>query len=220
MSMKLITEVVEDNIEFVTEAKTGGGKSYFIEGIFMQQEVKNRNGRKYPSGILEAEVERYNNAYVKQNRAYGELGHPAGPTINLERSSHLIKSITQEGNNFIGKAKIMDTPMGKIVQNLMDEGAKLGVSSRGLGSLKNVGGVNEVQSDFMLATAADIVADPSAPDAFVQGIMEGVDWIQSNGAWVPQFIDQAQATIRKASKSQLEEAKLNAFKAYIRNLNG
>jgi len=218
--MKLITEVVEDNIEFVTEAKTGGGKSYFIEGIFMQQEVKNRNGRKYPSGILEAEVERYNNAYVKQNRAYGELGHPAGPTINLERSSHLIKSITQEGNNFIGKAKIMDTPMGKIVQNLMDEGAKLGVSSRGLGSLKNVGGVNEVQSDFMLATAADIVADPSAPDAFVQGIMEGVDWIQSNGAWVPQFIDQAQATIRKASKSQLEEAKLNAFKAYIRNLNG
>lgn len=218
--MKLITEVLEDNIEYVTEANENGGKSYYIEGVFMQAEVKNRNGRKYPSAILEAEVDRYNKAYVQQNRAYGELGHPAGPTINLERSSHLIKSITKEGNNFIGKAKIMDTPMGKIVKNLMDEGAKLGVSSRGLGTLKNVGGINEVQSDFMLATAADIVADPSAPDAFVEGIMEGVDWLQVNGTWVPQFIEQSQSNIKKASKGDLQEAKLNAFRAYLYKLNG
>ena len=171
--MKLITEMIETEVDFITEAKEDGGKNYFIEGVFMQGNIKNRNGRMYPMKTLLKEVNRYNKEYVEQNRAYGELGHPQGPTINLERVSHMIKDLHPEGDNIMGRAKIMtETPMGKIVKNLMDEGAKLGVSSRGMGSLKSSSGVNMVQSDFQLATAADIVADPSPPEAFVQGIIE------------------------------------------------
>jgi len=219
--MKLITEMVESDVEFVTEAKEDGGKNYFIEGIFMQGNVKNRNGRMYPMETLEKEVNRYNKEYVEQNRAYGELGHPQGPTINLERVSHMIKELNRNGDNIMGKAKIMtETPYGKIVKNLMDEGAKLGVSSRGMGTLKkDKKGVNLVQSDFQLATAADIVADPSAPNAFVEGVMEGVDWIQDiNGNWVSQYIEETQKEIRKVSKTELEEAKVNAFLKFLKQL--
>jgi len=219
--MKLITEMVESDVEFVTEAKEDGGKNYFIEGIFMQGNVKNRNGRMYPMETLEKEVNRYNKEYVEQNRAYGELGHPQGPTINLERVSHMIKELNRDGDNIIGKAKIMtETPYGKIVKNLMDEGARLGVSSRGMGTLKkDKKGVNLVQSDFQLATAADIVADPSAPNAFVEGVMEGVDWIQDiNGNWVSQYIEETQKEIRKVSKTELEEAKVNAFLKFLKQL--
>jgi len=219
--MKLITEIYEQDIEFITEAKEDGGKNYFIEGVFMQGNIKNRNGRMYPMETLMNEVKRYNKEYVEQNRAYGELGHPQGPTINLERVSHMIKDLKQDGNNIIGRAKIMtETPMGKIVKNLMDEGAKLGVSSRGMGTLKSSReGVNMVQPDFQLATAADIVADPSAPNAFVEGIMEGVDWIQDvNGNWVSQFIEETQKEIRKVSKAELQEAKYNAFVKFLKQL--
>jgi len=219
--MKLITEIYEQDIEFITEAKEDGGKNYFIEGVFMQGNIKNRNGRMYPMETLMNEVKRYNKEYVEQNRAYGELGHPQGPTINLERVSHMIKGLKQDGNNIIGRAKIMtETPMGKIVKNLMDEGAKLGVSSRGMGTLKSSReGVNMVQPDFQLATAADIVADPSAPNAFVEGIMEGVDWIQDvNGNWVSQFIEETQKEIRKVSKAELQEAKYNAFVKFLKQL--
>jgi hypothetical protein len=217
--MKLITEIHEQDIQFVTEAKEDGGKNYFIEGVFMQGNIKNRNGRVYPMEILMREVARYNKEYVEQNRAYGELGHPQGPTINLERVSHMIKSLKQEGSDVIGRAKIMtETPMGKIVKNLMDEGAKLGVSSRGMGTLRQKNGVNEVQNDFQLATAADIVADPSAPSAFVEGIMEGVDWLQINNTWVPQYIEETQKEIRKVSKAQLQEAKFKAFTKFLKQL--
>jgi|TARA_R110000782_G_scaffold159219_1_gene251346 hypothetical protein len=218
--MKLITEVYDQDIQLVTEAKEGGGKNYFIEGVFMQGDVKNRNGRIYPMGTLMKEVDRYNKEYVKENRAYGELGHPQGPTINLERVSHMIKELYQDGSNVIGKAKIMsETPMGNIVKNLMDEGAKLGVSSRGMGTLRQKNGANEVQSDFQLATAADIVADPSAPNAFVEGVMEGVEWIQNvNGSWVSQYIEETQEEIRNASKSELQEAKFRAFTNFLKQL--
>ena len=211
--MKLITEVYDQDIQFITEAKEDGGKNYFIEGVFMQGDIKNRNGRIYPMEILMKEVDRYNKEYIKQNRAYGELGHPQGPTINLERVSHMIKELYQDGSDVIGRAKIMtETPMGKIVKNLMDEGAKLGVSSRGMGTLRQKNGANEVQNDFQLATAADIVADPSAPNAFVQGIMEGVEWIQNvSGNWVSQYIEETQEEIRSASKKNLQEAKFKAF---------
>ena len=185
----------------------------------MQGNIKNRNGRVYPMETLMREVARYNKEYVEQNRAYGELGHPQGPTINLERVSHIIKSLKQEGSDVIGRAKIMtETPMGKIVKNLMDEGAKLGVSSRGMGTLRQKNGVNEVQNDFQLATAADIVADPSAPSAFVEGIMEGVDWLQINNTWVPQYIEETQKEIRKVSKAQLQEAKFKAFTKFLKQL--
>ena len=170
--MKLITETIED-IEVLTEATTNGGKSYKIRGVFMQADIKNRNGRVYPVQTLAKEVARYNKEYIKENRAFGELGHPDGPTVNLERASHMITSLEPDGKNFIGEAKILSTPMGEIVKKLMSEGAKLGVSSRGMGSLDQKGGANYVKSDFYLATAADIVADPSAPNAFVEGIMEG-----------------------------------------------
>jgi len=218
--MKLITEVYDQDIQLVTEAKEGGGKNYFIEGVFMQGDVKNRNGRIYPMETLMKEVDRYNKEYVKENRAYGELGHPQGPTINLERVSHMIKELYQDGSNVIGKAKIMsETPMGNIVKNLMDEGAKLGVSSRGMGTLRQKNGANEVQSDFQLATAADIVADPSAPNAFVEGVMEGVEWIQNvNGSWVSQYIEETQEEIRNASKSELQEAKFRAFTNFLKQL--
>ena len=182
-TVKLISEAVEE-VEYITEEKENGKKNYKIRGIFMQADVKNRNGRVYPMEVLEKEVTKYNKNFIEQKRAFGELGHPDGPTVNLERVSHMITSLKPDGKNFIGEAKIMDTPMGKIVQNLMDEGAKLGVSSRGMGSLRQKGGANVVSDDFYLATAADIVADPSAPNAFVEGIMEGKEWVWNNGALV------------------------------------
>ena len=218
--MKLITEMIDTDVQFITEAKEDGGKNYFIEGVFMQGEIKNRNGRMYPIGTLLKEVKRYNKEYVEQNRAYGELGHPQGPTINLERVSHMVKELHQDGNNIMGKAKIMiETPMGKIVKNLMDEGAKLGVSSRGMGTLKQgKDGTNIVSSDFQLATAADIVADPSAPDAFVEGVMEGVEWLQVDDRWVPQYIEKTQTKIKKASRNDLQEAKIAAFENFLKQL--
>ena len=179
--MKLISESIED-IEYITEDDAEGKKNYRIRGVFLQAEVKNRNGRIYPMPVLEKEVSRYNKEYVNKNRAFGELGHPDGPTVNLERVSHMITKLHPDGKNFIGEAKIMDTPYGKIVKNLINEGAKLGVSSRGMGSLEPRRGAQVVKDDFYLATAADIVADPSAPNAFVEGIMEGKEWVWQNGA--------------------------------------
>jgi hypothetical protein len=214
--MKLITEVHDQNIEYLTEANEDGKKNYFIEGIFMQGNVKNRNGRMYPMETLEKEVNRYNESYVDKNRAYGELGHPDGPTINLERVSHMIKNLHREGDNIIGKAKIMDTPMGTIVKNLMDEGATIGVSSRGMGSLKQVNGINQVQGDFTLATAADIVADPSAPNAFVEGIMEGVEFYfdTDRKMWMAEQIKNEVNKVKKVT----EEQKVRLFKNFISNL--
>lgn len=216
--MKLFTELTEE-VRYIVEDKGNGKKNYFIEGIFLQGNLKNRNNRMYRTDLLNKEVGRYNDEYVKENRAFGELGHPSGPTINLERVSHMIKSLTREGNNFIGKAKIMDTPYGNIVKNLMDEGAKLGVSSRGMGSLQlNKEGIQEVQDDFYLATAADIVADPSAPDAFVRGIMEGVEWVWDNGLLKASKLDEIKSCIKKAPSRRLEEVKLNAFKNFLNSL--
>ena len=181
--MKLISEQIE-GVEYITEEKENGDKSYKIKGVFMQSEVKNRNGRVYPFEVLDKEVKRYNKEYIEEKRAFGELGHPDGPTVNLERASHMITALYPKGKNFIGEAKILKTPMGEIVKNLMDEGAKLGVSSRGMGSLEQKNGANYVKDDFYLATAADIVADPSAPNAFVEGIMEGKEWVWDNGALI------------------------------------
>ena len=182
-TVKLFTEAV-DEVEYITEAKEGGGKNYKIKGIFLQADIKNRNGRVYPMEILEKEVARYNKKFINENRAYGELGHPEGPTVNLERVSHMVTELYPDGKNFVGEAKIMETPMGKIVKNIMNEGGKLGVSSRGMGSLNQKNGANYVRDDFYLATAADIVADPSAPNAFVEGIMEGKEWGWNNGALI------------------------------------
>ena len=180
-TVKLFSEAVEE-VQYITEAKEGGGKNYKIKGIFLQADIKNRNGRVYPMEVLQKEVSRYNKKFINENRAYGELGHPDGPTVNLERVSHMVTSLTPDGKNFIGEAKVMETPMGKIVKSLMNEGGKLGVSSRGMGSLDQKNGANYVRDDFYLATAADIVADPSAPNAFVEGIMEGKEWVWNNGA--------------------------------------
>lgn len=216
--MKLITEVLESDIEFVTEAKENGGKNVFIEGVFMQANQKNRNGRVYPTEVLAKEVARYNKEYVQKKRAFGELGHPQGPTINLERVSHLITDLKQEGDNFTGKAKIMDSPYGNIVKNFISEGVQLGVSSRGMGSLKEVNGTKQVQNDFYLATAADIVADPSAPNAFVEGIMEGVEWVLGPGGWTEKFVEQAQKEIKTVSKAELEATKLKIFESYLTRL--
>jgi hypothetical protein len=220
--MKLISENWADEINYLVEEdpKTGK-KNMFIEGIMLQTEVKNKNGRIYPKEIMKKEVARYTKEYVDNNRAYGELGHPEGPTINLERTSHLITSLKAAGNNFIGKAKILSTPMGEIVKNLLQDGAKLGVSSRGMGSLKSSnsnGGVQMVQSDFQLATAADIVADPSAPDAFVDGVMEGVEWIWDNGMFKSQKIEEYKHTIARARTHKLQEVKLNVFSDFLKNL--
>ena len=212
--MLLITEV-NDNVKLVTE-EVNGEKQYHIDGIFMQAEQKNRNGRVYPKKTLMKEVQRYNNEYVKTNRAMGELGHPDGPQLNLERVSHLIKELRVDGNDIYGRAKILDTPYGKIVKDLVKEGVKIGVSSRGMGSLKQVNGVNEVQEDFNLA-AVDIVADPSAPDAFVEGIMEGKEWVWENGILTARRIESYKKQIKSASKSNLEEAKLYAFADFLSN---
>ena len=216
--MKLITEVVDENaIEFITE-ENNGQKSHYIKGVFMQAEQKNRNGRIYPKKVLDEQVRKYINNYVVQNRAFGELGHPDGPVVNLERVSHMIKELNEDGNNWVGKAKIMETPYGKIVKNLIDEGAKLGVSSRGMGSLKNVKGTNVVQDDFYLATAADIVADPSAPEAFVEGVMEGKEWVWDNGVIREREIEKIRNELTNAKRKQLEEAKLNLFKSFLSKL--
>ena len=216
--MKLITEHIED-IEYLVEESDTGEKNHFIKGIFMQAEQKNRNGRVYPISTLRKEVKRYGDTYVKNNRAFGELGHPDGPTINLERVSHMITNLEEDGyNNFIGKAKVMNTPNGNIVKNLMKEGAKLGVSSRGMGSLKTLGGSNIVQDDFYLATAADIVADPSAPNAFVEGIMEGKEWVWDNGLLKEQEISDYKKAITFTSQKQLEERKLEVFKDFLSKL--
>jgi hypothetical protein len=212
--MLLITEV-NDNVNLVTE-EVNGEKQYHIDGIFMQAEQKNRNGRVYPKKTLMKEVQRYNNEYVKTNRAMGELGHPDGPQLNLERVSHLIKELRVDGNDIYGRAKILDTPYGKIVKDLVKEGVKIGVSSRGMGSLKQVNGINEVQEDFNLA-AVDIVADPSAPDAFVEGIMEGKEWVWENGILTARRIESYRKQIESASKPNLEEAKLCAFADFLSN---
>jgi hypothetical protein len=211
--MKLITETIED-IEVLTEANASGVKQYKIRGVFMQADIKNRNGRVYPVQTLAKEVARYNEQFINKKRAFGELGHPDGPTVNLERVSHMITSLKPEGKNFIGEAKIMDTPYGKIVKNLIDEGAQLGVSSRGMGSISN----GRVGSDFYLATAADIVADPSAPDAFVEGIMEGKEWVWDNGVLKSMEIEKYKEEIERTRRSELAEVKSNIFKDFIRKL--
>lgn len=214
--MKLIKEEIT-NVEFLTEEKNGK-KDYFIEGIFMQSELKNRNGRKYPKAVMEKEVKRYNDEIVSKKRAFGELGHPDGPTINLERVSHLITELKMDGNNVMGRAKILDTPYGKIVKNLMDEGATLGVSSRGMGSIASKAGVQEVQGDFYLATAADIVADPSAPDAFVSGIMEGKEWVWDNGIIKEVEIEQYKQEIERTKRKALAEAQARVFTDFLKKL--
>ena len=215
--MKLITEVYEQN-KIIVEEKLGKGKEYFIEGVFLQSNLKNRNGRVYPKDIMANEVKRYNEEYIAKNRAFGELGHPDSPTINLDRVCMMIKSLREDGDNWVGKAKIMDTPYGKIVKNLIDEGAQLGVSSRGMGTLTQKNGVNYVGKDFMLATAADIVADPSAPNAFVEGVMESKEWIIVDGKFVERDLREAQALIRKTSSKNLEEAKLKIFQSFLEKI--
>ena len=210
-TVKLISEEVQD-VEYITEEAENGKKNYKIKGIFMQADVKNRNGRVYPMETLQKEVGRYNKEYIKENRAYGELGHPDGPTVNLERASHMITALYPDGKNFIGEAKVLSTPMGNIVKNLMDEGGKLGVSSRGMGSLEQRNGANYVGKDFYLATAADIVADPSAPNAFVEGIMEGKEWVWNHGSLVESQLVKMQERIntrvrkREANENALELA--------------
>ena len=214
--MKLITEMNQD-VKFLTEKKEDGTKSVYIEGIFMQAEKPNRNGRMYGRGIMEREVQKYQEL-INEKRSLGELGHPPNPSINLNQVSHMITGLKFEGNDIHGKAKILDTPMGKIAKNFIEEGVRLGVSSRGLGSVKlNKEGVNEVQDDFHLATV-DIVADPSAPDAFVQGIMESADWILEKGVWKAIQVEQAQTTIRKASKADLNKVKLQIFEQFLRTI--
>ena len=215
--MKLITETTED-VRLVTEAKSDGGKNYFIEGIFMQAEQKNRNGRVYPFSILEREVLRYTADLVEKKRALGELNHPQGPTVNLDKVSDLITELYFKGNDCYGKAKVLETPMGKIVKSLIDEGAQLGVSSRGMGSLKDIGGINEVQQDFMLA-AVDIVADPSAPSAFVNGIMEGAEWVWDNGILKEKQIEEMRQEIERSSRRDREQKTLQIFERFMRGLS-
>lgn len=213
--MRLIKEVFEQT-NFVVEEKLGKGKQYFIEGIFLQSEMKNKNGRMYPEKVMDNEVNRYITEYVNKNRAYGELGHPETPSINLDRVSHLIVGLRKEGTNYVGKAKILDTPMGKIAKGLLDGGANLGVSSRALGSLKtNNEGIQVVQNDFMLSTAADIVADPSAPDAFVRGIMESKEWVFVDGKFEEKQIDEVNSFIKRTSSKNLDEAKIRAFQHFL-----
>ena len=214
--MKLISEEVLD-AEYIVE-ETNGKKDYKIRGVFLQSDIKNRNGRIYENDILAKEVNRYNKEFIQKNRAFGELGHPDGPTVNLERVSHMIKTLTPDGKNFIGEAKIMDTPYGKIVKNLIDEGAQLGVSSRGMGSLTQKNGANYVGKDFYLATAADIVADPSAPDAFVEGIMENKEWVWDNGVLVEKDIEAWKKEIESAKMRALDEAKVKVFSDFLRKL--
>jgi len=214
--MKLIREEI-NNAEYLVEEKNGK-KEYKIKGVFLQSNIKNRNGRVYPREILVREVNRYTKEFINKNRAFGELGHPDGPTVNLERVCHMVKSLTPDGDNFIGEAKIMDTPYGKIVKGLIDEGAQLGVSSRGMGSIMNRNGINFVKDDFYLATAADIVADPSAPDAFVEGIMESREWVWDNGVLKQVDIEAWKQQIQEAKRTVLEEKKLEVFKSFLTKL--
>ena len=216
-TVKLISEEIQD-VEYICEQKEDGKKNYKIKGVFMQADIKNRNGRVYPMEVLNKEVRRYNKEYIKEKRAFGELGHPDGPTVNLERASHMITRLYPDGKNFIGEAKIMSTPMGEIVKTLMDEGAKLGVSSRGMGSLDQKNGANYVRDDFYLATAADIVADPSAPNAFVEGIMEGKEWVWNNGSLVEAELERAKQRINeRVRKRQVNENALE-FISFLKKL--
>jgi hypothetical protein len=214
--MKLITELTED-IKYIKENIGNGEKTYFIEGVFMQSDTKNKNGRIYPQGTLLKECSRYITEYVNKGRALGELNHPTGPTVNLDRVSHIVKELHEDGKNVYGKAKVLDTPMGKIVKNLIDEGAQLGVSTRGMGSLKSKNGYQEVQEDFMLA-AIDIVADPSAPNAFVNGIMEGREWIFENGLWSERQLQMARRHINNSSKRNLNKNIVNVFKEFFKEI--
>lgn len=216
--MRLLTEEIKD-ASYIVEATKSGKKNVFIEGTFLQGDIKNRNGRMYPMEILDQEVQRYVKEFVKPRRAFGELGHPDGPIINLERVSHLIESLVREGTNYIGRAKILDTPFGRIVKAFVEEGAQLGVSSRGMGSLQQGrGGVNIVRDDFHLATAADIVADPSAPEAFVRGIMENKEWIYESGIWTIRAIEEFKQEIRQANRLQLEDIHLDAWERFLGEL--
>ena len=214
--MKLISEEIQ-SAEYLVE-ENNGKKEYKIRGVFLQSDIKNRNGRVYPREILVREVNRYNKDFVERKRAFGELGHPDGPTINLERVSHMITKLTSNGKDFIGEAKIMNTPYGKIVKGLIDEGAQMGVSSRGMGSIMNRNGVNYVKDDFYLATAADIVADPSAPDAFVEGIMEAKEWVWENGILKEKDIEAWKHQVRNAKQRALEEVKLKVFESFLKKL--
>lgn len=220
--MKLLKEMVSDQKIILEEGADGKPKSYFIEGIWLQANIKNRNGRMYPMPVLEREVARYTKDYIKENRAVGELGHPDTPTINLDRVSHKIIEMHREGDNFVGRAKLLDTPNGKIAKNFIDEGIKIGVSSRGLGSLKTTNeGLNIVQDDYFLATGGDIVADPSAPDAFVQGIVENKEWLFVEGqGWIPQFLEETKKSIHTMSAKQVHEKKEAMFESFLRRLGG
>ena len=217
-TLKLISEHIEQDTDYLIESKEDGSKSYKIKGIFMQADVKNRNGRVYPMEVLNKEVKRYNKEYIGEKRAFGELGHPDGPTVNLERASHMITALYPDGKNYIGEAKILGTPMGNIVKNLMDEGAKLGVSSRGMGSLDQKNGANYVRNDFYLATAADIVADPSAPNAFVEGIMEGKEWIWNNGLIKEADISEMKENIENNSRKNDTNANSLEFAKFLQKL--
>ena len=215
--MKLITEEIEQ-AEYIVEEAGNGKKNYSIKGIFMQSDMQNKNGRVYPKEILQKEVARYNREFINKNRAFGELGHPDGPTVNLERVSHMIKALYPEGNNFIGEARVLDTPYGKIVKSLIDEGARLGVSSRGMGTLRNIGGANVVSDDYYLATAADIVADPSAPDAFVEGIMEGKEWVWDNGILKEQEINELKLQTDRNDRMRRAEINAKVFESFLKKL--
>ena len=217
--MKLISEFNDYAIEpVIVDQNEKGEKDYFIEGVFMQGDIKNRNGRIYPIDVMKKEVGRYVKEFVEKDRAFGELGHPDGPTINLDKVSHMITKLEQDGSNFMGRAKILTTPNGQIVRNLINDGAKLGVSSRGLGSLEQKNGAQYVKNDFQLATAADIVADPSAPEAFVEGIMEGVEWVYENNILKAVEVEKMREELRTAKLNKLEEVKLNVWKKFVENL--
>ena len=216
-TVKLISEEIQD-VEYICEQKEDGKKNYKIKGIFMQADIKNRNGRIYPMDVLNKEVDRYNKQYVNEKRAFGELGHPEGPTVNLDKVSHMITKLYPDGKNFIGEAKIMSTPMGEIVKTLMDEGAKLGVSSRGMGSLDQKNGANYVRNDFYLATAADIVADPSAPNAFVQGIMEGKEWVWNNGTLVEAELERAKQRVNERVRKRQTNENALEFIRFLKKL--
>ena len=217
--MKLISEFNDYSVSpVIIEENEKGQKEYFIEGIFMQSEIKNRNGRVYPKEVMQKEVKRYVKEFVEKDRAFGELGHPEGPTINLDKVSHMITKLEEDGNNYVGRAKILSTPNGQIVRNLIDDGAKLGVSSRGLGSLEQKGGAQYVKDDFQLATAGDIVADPSAPEAFVNGIMEGVEWIYQHGRLTAQEIDEMHTEIKTGKSHKLEEITIKSWKRFVESL--
>ena len=216
--MKLISEHFSDDVEYITEEKEDGKKNYKLKGVFLQSEIKNRNGRVYPFEVLDKEVQRYNKEFIEKNRAYGELGHPEGPTVNLDKVSHMVTSLEPDGKNFIGEAKVMSTPMGNIVKNIIDYGGKLAVSSRGMGSVTKKGGANYVNNDFYLATAADIVADPSAPNAFVEGIMEGKEWIWNNGLLQEQEVADIKDEMERNVRSRNANYQALAFAKFLKKL--